>query len=91
MILFKRYINPKLGRVLLHQLTPGQFQGLYSEWLEKGLSNATVRYHHAVIHNALRSAVKWGITIRNVCDALEVPKNIELICRFGTRRKSQNF
>ena len=72
--IIKRYINPKLGRVLLHQLTPGQFQELYSEWLEKGLSNATVRYHHAVIHNALRSAVKWGIAIRNVCDALEVPK-----------------
>jgi integrase len=72
--IINRYINPKLGRVLLHHLTPGQLQGLYSEWLYRGLSNATVRYHHAVVHNALRSAVKWGMVSHNVCDALEVPR-----------------
>jgi integrase len=72
--ILKRYIIPKLGRIPLWQLTPDQLQGLYSEWEDKGLSNATVRYHHAVIHNALRSAVKWGMIGRNVCDALEVPR-----------------
>lgn len=68
-----RYFLPKLGGVLLHQLTPGQLQSLYAEWLKAGLSNSTVRYHHAVIHNALRSAVKWQVAARNVCDALEIP------------------
>lgn len=89
--IIKRYINPKLGRVLLHQLTPGQFQELYSEWLEKGLSNATVRYHHAVIHNALRSAVKWVLLSGMCVMLLRCPKNSEPICKYGTRKKLPNF
>ena len=71
--IIKKYIVPELGRVQLSQLMPGQLQGLYSKWLDKGLSHATIRYHHAVIHNALKSAVKWGLLGRNVCDAVEVP------------------
>jgi len=72
--IIRRYFTPRLGRLTLSQLTPGQLQALYSEWLDKGLSNATVGLNHAVIHNALRSAVKWGMIGRNVCDALEVPQ-----------------
>jgi integrase len=72
--IIRQHINPKLGKTPLTQLKPAQLQNLYSEWLSNGLSNRTVKYHHAVIHNALRCALKWGMVGRNVADAVETPK-----------------
>lgn len=41
--------------------------------LNDGLSGGTVRYHHAVLHVALQTAVKWGLVSRNVADAVSPP------------------
>ena len=49
-------------------------QGLYREMQDRGLSARTVQYTHAVLHRALKQAVRWSMVPRNVCDAVDVPQ-----------------
>lgn len=69
-----QHIAPKLGNIILTQLKADQLQGLYTRWLNSGLSARTVRYHHAVIHKALELALKAGYISHNVADAVNVPR-----------------
>lgn len=68
------YFKPVIGNLLLTQLKPEHLQKCYSDWQKKGLSAGTVSYHHAVMHRALVTAVKWGLVSRNVADAVDVPR-----------------
>ena len=54
----RRYITPALGRMGLKTLTPAHVQALYREMQERGLSARTVEYTHAVLHRALKQAVR---------------------------------
>ena len=64
----------------LTQLKPEHLQRYYSEKLtggrcdgKGGLSPKTVRHHHVTLHDALQSAVKWGLLLRNPADAVSPP------------------
>jgi integrase len=70
----KRYITPAVGRVGLKALTPAHVQGLCREMQDRGMSARTVEYTHAVMHRALKQAVRWGMVPRNACDAVDVPQ-----------------
>lgn len=70
----EKHICPTLGNFPLQKLQPIQVQKLYNELLEKGLSPASIRYIHATLRKALNHAVKMQLIIRNVCDAVELPK-----------------
>ena len=70
----RRYITPKLGSIPLAKLTPQQIQSLYAYMLKKGLSPQTILHTHRVLREALSHAVKWGLIIRNACDAVDPPK-----------------
>ena len=72
--IIQRYLTPAFGRLQLIQLRPQHLQKHYTEILNSGLNPTTVRYHHAVIHVALQTAVKWGLVSRNVADAVEPPR-----------------
>ncbi|MFC1894012.1 tyrosine-type recombinase/integrase [Chloroflexota bacterium] len=39
-----------------------------------GLSPRTVRHHHVTLHDALESAVKWGLLSKNPADAVSPPR-----------------
>ena len=39
-----------------------------------GLSARSVRYIHAVMHRALKQALRWGLVPRNACEAVDPPK-----------------
>lgn len=81
-----RHIEPYLGTIPLRKLTGGRINGLYADLQtrgrakkdpkdeDKGLSPATVRRVHAVLHRALRDAVRWNRLIRNPVDAADPPK-----------------
>ena len=78
---FERYLGivqqhliPSMGNLPLTQLKPEHLQKHYADALNSGLNPRTVRYHHAVIHVALRTAVKWGLVPRNVADSVDPPK-----------------
>lgn len=68
------YIVPTLGSIRLTKLTPQHVQSLYSQMLAKGLSPRTVLHAHRILREALGHGVKWGILVRNVCDATDPPK-----------------
>ena len=70
----RNHIKPQIGRVKLKALSPAHVQGLYSSKLEAGLSTASVRYQHAVLHRALKQATRWGLVPRNVCDVVDPPR-----------------
>jgi len=75
-----RHLIPRLGNMVLTQLKPEHLQRYYSEKLSGGrcdgrggLSHRTVRHHHVTLHDALESAVKWGLLSRNPADAVNPP------------------
>jgi integrase len=68
------HIIPALGRIKLKVLSSAHVQALYRAKLDTGLASSTVRYTHAVLHRALKQAVRWGLVPRNVCEAVDLPK-----------------
>lgn len=80
--IIKNHLIPNLGHHPLAKLQPLHIQGYYTDALKSGradgkgdkLSPASVRYHHAVLREALNHAVEWQLVFRNVCDAVRPPK-----------------
>lgn len=72
--IIKKHLIPALGNITVNQLKPEHLQKHYTDCQLKGLSSSTVRYHHAILHVALETAVKWGLAARNPADAAEPPR-----------------
>jgi integrase len=70
----ERYVVPTIGSIKLTKLTHMHVQGLYRQMQDRGLSARTVQYTHAVLHRALKQAVRWSMVPRNVCEAVDVPQ-----------------
>lgn len=70
----RHYIVLAIGRIQLKNLTPAHVQGLYRQKLDSGLAPSSVRYIHAVLHRALKQALRWGLVPRNVTEAVDLPK-----------------
>jgi len=75
------HLVPALGSILLTALRPQHIQDYYAKALESGrrdgkggLSAQTVHHHHRVLYEALKHAVKHGILIRNVAEAVDPPR-----------------
>ena len=68
------YIQPVIGNVQLKGLTPGHIQQVIGSVLDKELSPSTARRTYATLHRALECALKWGDVYRNVCDAIDAPR-----------------
>ncbi|MGH2975581.1 MAG: tyrosine-type recombinase/integrase [Solirubrobacterales bacterium] len=66
-------IVPRLGGVRLQALSGGHLNSLYGELEQAGLSVSTRRLTHAVLHRALRDAVRWGKLVRNPADMADPP------------------
>lgn len=76
-----RHLIPSLGAISLTQLSPRHLQSYYADKMENGrrdgkggLSPRTVRHHHRTIHDALQHAVRWGLVLRNVAQAVDPPR-----------------
>lgn len=75
------HIVPRLGAVKLQALDPMMLNEFYGALLREGrvdrpgpLSVRSVRYVHAVLHRALRDAMRWQLLTRNVTEAADPPK-----------------
>jgi integrase len=53
-------IRPVLGDVRLDKLEGDTLDAAYGQWLDEGLSPATVHKYHCILSAACRQAVKWG-------------------------------
>src|SRR5215212_446544 len=72
----RRHLLPALGKHRIAKLTPRDVQE-YIGAKSKTLAPATVRLQHSVLHNALNTAVDWGIIARNPADRVRLPKLIK--------------
>jgi integrase len=70
----KKHICPTLGNIPLGELKPQNLQRLYAEKQSGGLSNRTVQLIHVTLHKALKNAVRAGLLVRNVAEAVDTPK-----------------
>ncbi len=68
------HVLPTLGKVRLDKLTPQHLNRLYRDKLAAGLAPRHVGHLHRVLHVALKTAVRWGYIIRNVCDLVDPPR-----------------
>jgi integrase len=66
-------IVPRLGHRRLQALTGGDVNGLHRDLEQAGLSISSRRLTHAVLHRALRDAVRWGKLLRNPVDMADPP------------------
>jgi integrase len=69
-----QHISPLLGSYALDELGPWDIQELYGRLLAQGRSIFTLRITHAVLHRALRLAVRWGVLDHNPSDAVDKPR-----------------
>jgi integrase len=74
------HICPYLGAVQLQKLSGSQINALYSKLAlsgrkdgKTGLSPLTIRHVHAVLHRALKDAVRWERLTRNPIDSADPP------------------
>ncbi|HEY4313603.1 MAG TPA: site-specific integrase [Pirellulales bacterium] len=68
------HITPRIGGVMLTKLSPIHVQSLYSDMERDGKSPRLRQLTHAVLRRALKQALRWGLVIRNVCDAVDPPR-----------------
>jgi integrase len=73
------HLVPAFGAAELQRLSPTQLTAFYRTLLisgrrdGQGLAPKSVKNIHAVLHRALRDAVRWGYVARNVADAVDPP------------------
>lgn len=67
------HLKPAIGHLRLRDLRPEHLQHLYNDKAKSGLSTTTVRYIHAIMHQALEQAVKNQLVGRNVSKATTLP------------------
>lgn len=68
------HVIPEIGSVRLARLAPQALSLLYQRLLDKGLSARTVQLTHAILHRALRQAVRWRLIPVNPADAVDAPR-----------------
>lgn len=66
-------ILPALGTKRIDKLTARDMDSFYRSLLERGLSPASVRRQHALLHASLGRAVKWGLIGTNPADRASPP------------------
>ena len=66
------HLMPVLGHVQLRQLQPPMIQAYYGQACEK-LSARSVHYHHRILKQALKYAVRQGYLGRNPCELVDPP------------------
>ena len=67
------YILPHVGHLRLHEITPLAVQDTITRLRDQGLAPRTIEYAHAVLHQALKKAVKLGLLVRNPTEDTELP------------------
>jgi integrase len=93
----RTHVLPALGSVELQRLSPAQLNAFYRALLAdgrrdgQGLAPKTVKNIHAIVHRALRDAVRWGYVARNVADAVDPPRGRSPEMRVWTPQQLRAF
>jgi integrase len=68
------HLVPTLGHVPLVRLSPQIIQMYISQKLGQGLSATSVQCHFAVLREALRHAVRWGLLAQDPTNSVDPPR-----------------
>jgi len=68
----EHHLIPALGHIQLKQLHPQEIQAYYSKACVK-LSARSVHYHHRILKQSLKYAVRQGYLGRNPCELVDPP------------------
>jgi len=68
----ERHLIPNLGQHQLRDLQPSMIQAYYAKACES-LSARSVHYHHRLLKQAFKYAVRQGFLGRNTCDLVDPP------------------
>ena len=90
-ILTRTHILPELGRIRLTNLQPTHLQSFYSKKLNEGYSGRTAQALHGILHKALSQAVRWGLVVRNVSDAVDAPRRVKRPPEILTEAQARAF
>jgi integrase len=82
---------PAIGATRLQALRGGHLNALYAQLERDGLSVSTRRLVHAVIHRAMRDAVRWSLLVRNPAAMADPPKPPESRATAWTARELRRF
>lgn len=84
---FRLYIEPHIGKVLLQNVTPLAIQGTYAQLTSgpKKVSPQTVKNAHTALRSALKQAVRWRYLTFNPAVDVDLPK------RMGQDAKVRSF
>ena len=92
------HINPILGNILLKELRPEQLQRFYNDKFRNGridktggLSAKTIKNMQNMIHECLKQAIKNGLLVRNVSEAVTLPKVEKNEIIIMTKKEEQLF
>ena len=69
------HIKPRIGSISIAKLRPSMIQAFYTKMEEDGVSARGREKAHAILHRALKIAVKWGYLQSNPCEAVDRPKS----------------
>ncbi len=79
--IIRHHLMPAMGSIPLAQLQPNHLQSYYAKALSQGradgkggLSARSVLYHHRIISEALKHAVKMGLLARNIAEVVDPPR-----------------
>ena len=72
--MIRLHISPRVGKARLARLTPQALSQLYADLAASGLSPKSVRLVHALLHRALKQAVRWELLNVNPSDAVDAPR-----------------
>ncbi|MCX6021675.1 MAG: tyrosine-type recombinase/integrase [Chloroflexi bacterium] len=74
--IYRLYVEKVIGGVQVDKVTAGQVQAIYGAMEAKGLAARTIRHTHTLVREVLGYALRWGVTTRNVTDAVSAPKPV---------------
>jgi integrase len=68
------HVDPHVGKIKLIDLKSAHLRDLYNKLAQKSLSNRYISQIHTLLHDALKTAVKWDLVPRNVSDMVDPPR-----------------
>lgn len=87
------HIAPHIGQIEIGKLKPYHLRDLYNK-LQSGnsqLSNRYVSQIHTLLHDALKTAVRWEYIHRNVAEQVDAPKPVRKKFSVWTLEETQRF
>ncbi len=76
-IIAHKHLIPGLGHIKLQKLTAQQVQSFYAKKLKGGTTASRIKNIHGTLHTALEHARRVKLISMNVCNDVEVPRQVK--------------